>query len=675
MPLHETIAKIVNRPKPNNEANTIDRIVFPILMGLGWDVHHELDGPAEVEREYTVGKKQRGGGQRADIALLGKVSRSGHRHPVCLIEAKSPTQKLDDHISQLLLQAVNSQVGMCVLTNGWDWSVHLPFVKEGYRKAAATIDLENNPEEAAAELESLLGKSALYDGSAKEYAKQKLNAPVQEQLPRESVGTQGSPQKPVEASTNRRKLRFQNGDEPQLIEKPSPTASMEDIKRWEANEEVCKTADSLLELCEEIDIDWDIVPFPSDFNGWVEWQFDKAFVSARQTWLNSNEVEDDRFDEDHCNDELGEYFSYSHFYNTRERFEAVLQAERFFNEIMDKLKTELGVTYLLYSDCLYVLMAAISFWSGKQDDNGFMAARSTLEDLMSDDSVSTILKDLCEEFSEAPENTKTQTPIKPKNTDPLAFTFLGEEYHAKSKIGVPRELLSLVHQLEPVGLDDLEGETKSVFISRDENEFNRPEQIPGSHYYFERDWYAETLLGFLYESLYTLGYDSKDLTINYPPGTVGIGDLVKLEYSDYEIEVDRSQKRKIIAANTDTGDQVVIPLPSPKPMSITLLGETSKIKFHTDAARIVCEQMLKLCPQNFHRLEYSFFNRKHFISKDSSDLWRAGKIPETDYYLDSVIFSQTKNPKKLDLAFARMMSAFEYTLDDYSVNLRWHVKK
>jgi hypothetical protein len=133
----------------NHENSTIQYLILPVLVGLGWDTHD----PAQVQTEYRVSGPR---GDRPDIALLYDGS------PVAFIEAKRLDREYsDDYGQQLSKYAKHLRNGsLAVLTNGRFWQIcsvaaGKPFLRE-------TIDIASGAaEEVAEKLGITLGKSTL----------------------------------------------------------------------------------------------------------------------------------------------------------------------------------------------------------------------------------------------------------------------------------------------------------------------------------------------------------------------------------------------------------------------------------------------------------------------------------------------------------------------------------
>ncbi len=175
MSLEETIRRIAGDPLPENEEVAKFRVIGPILEELGWDVRN-LKGNLEVEFERTVGPgkgaKQAG---RSDIALM-RITR-GKNECVCLVEAKAPSKRLDDHVDQLVSYAFHEGVDLCVLTNAQDWWLYLPLEKRPFpERRFASLSLKGPPGQLADELEQFLGRENVLNGKAEIQAKRRLKA-------------------------------------------------------------------------------------------------------------------------------------------------------------------------------------------------------------------------------------------------------------------------------------------------------------------------------------------------------------------------------------------------------------------------------------------------------------------------------------------------------------------
>ena len=100
----------------NNETNTTQYLVEPMLKGLGWDIHN----PDLVIKEYRVeGKRKSRRNIRVDIALL-----RDDRRPFAFIEVKRLDRDYDpQYMDQLESYASHMESGVAVLTNGRHWLI------------------------------------------------------------------------------------------------------------------------------------------------------------------------------------------------------------------------------------------------------------------------------------------------------------------------------------------------------------------------------------------------------------------------------------------------------------------------------------------------------------------------------------------------------------------------
>ena len=140
----------------NNEANTIQFLIMPMLRGLGWDD----DDPAQVIREYKpAGRRPFRQAMAVDIALLD------HGVAKVFVEAKrldreyipEYTEQLDKYASYL------DDGGVAALTNGRHWLIHA--VVKGETRHRRTIDLANGDAESVArDLNAAIGRDVVCGG-------------------------------------------------------------------------------------------------------------------------------------------------------------------------------------------------------------------------------------------------------------------------------------------------------------------------------------------------------------------------------------------------------------------------------------------------------------------------------------------------------------------------------
>ena len=198
MTLRETLERVRSMTLPANEETAKIQIILPVLDALGWDTRD----PGQVKYEYSVGaggQTSRGGGGKADIALVSRQDR-----PVALIEAKSPGQDLSRHVTQMLGYAFHEGVTICVLTNGPHWWLYLPReAGQPMERRFADLQLVEDPlDQVVSSLEAFLSRKALVGGSAERRARKVLEelihfGQLERELPRvwnEMLGEPGGGQ-------------------------------------------------------------------------------------------------------------------------------------------------------------------------------------------------------------------------------------------------------------------------------------------------------------------------------------------------------------------------------------------------------------------------------------------------------------------------------------------------
>ena len=137
----------------NNETNTTQYLVEPMLIGLGWDIYN----PDLVIKEYRVeGKKRFRRNIRVDIALLGDDCR-----PFAFIEVKRLDRDYDPrYMGQLEGYASHMDSGIAVLTNGRHWLISN--VTDGVSQPHRTVNiLDGSAESVAEQLNRVLGRAMI----------------------------------------------------------------------------------------------------------------------------------------------------------------------------------------------------------------------------------------------------------------------------------------------------------------------------------------------------------------------------------------------------------------------------------------------------------------------------------------------------------------------------------
>ena len=136
----------------NNETNTVQYLVEPMLIGLGWDIRN----PNLVIKEYRVeGKKRSRRNIRVDIALLG-----GDRRPFAFIEVKRLDRDYDpQYMGQLENYVSHMDIGVAVLTNGRHWRISN--VLDGIAQPLKIVDIQQGGSQSVAEtLNGFIGRTA-----------------------------------------------------------------------------------------------------------------------------------------------------------------------------------------------------------------------------------------------------------------------------------------------------------------------------------------------------------------------------------------------------------------------------------------------------------------------------------------------------------------------------------
>ncbi len=135
----------------NNETNTTQYLVEPMLIGLGWDVYN----PDLVIKEYRVEDKQRSRrNMRVDIALLRDDGR-----PFAFIEVKRLDRDYDPrYMGQLVNYASHMEHGVAVLTNGRHWLISK--VANGISQPHRPVDIQEGGSQSVADtLNGFIGRT------------------------------------------------------------------------------------------------------------------------------------------------------------------------------------------------------------------------------------------------------------------------------------------------------------------------------------------------------------------------------------------------------------------------------------------------------------------------------------------------------------------------------------
>ncbi len=174
--LSERIEKITEQVK--TEEGTKHSLILPFFQILGYDVFNPLEFCPEFDADYGVKK-----GEKVDYAILID------NEPIVLIEAKSCTDNLDKHGSQLFRYFNSSKARFGVLTNGIKYRFYtdLDETNKMDKKPFFEVDLSNlndtqisylkNFERDSLDVNSILStaEELKYSNLIKEFFKEQLN--------------------------------------------------------------------------------------------------------------------------------------------------------------------------------------------------------------------------------------------------------------------------------------------------------------------------------------------------------------------------------------------------------------------------------------------------------------------------------------------------------------------
>lgn len=174
--LSERIDKISEQIK--TEEGTKHSLILPFFQILGYDVFNPLEFCPEFDADYGIKK-----GEKVDYAILI------NDEPIVLIEAKSCTDNLDKHGSQLFRYFNSSKARFGVLTNGIKYRFYtdLDETNKMDKKPFFEVDLSNlndtqisylkNFERNSLDVNSILStaEDLKYSNLIKEFFKDQLN--------------------------------------------------------------------------------------------------------------------------------------------------------------------------------------------------------------------------------------------------------------------------------------------------------------------------------------------------------------------------------------------------------------------------------------------------------------------------------------------------------------------
>lgn len=174
--LSERIELLVEQIK--TEEGTKQSLILPFFQILGYDVFNPLEFCPEFDADYGVKK-----GEKVDYAIIID------NEPTILIEAKSCTEKLDKHGSQLFRYFNSSKAKFGVLTNGIKYRFYsdLDEINKMDKRPFFEVDLNNltdtqinyltNFQRDSLDVNSILSSAEelKYSNLIKDFFKQQLN--------------------------------------------------------------------------------------------------------------------------------------------------------------------------------------------------------------------------------------------------------------------------------------------------------------------------------------------------------------------------------------------------------------------------------------------------------------------------------------------------------------------
>lgn len=174
--LSERIDLLVEQIK--TEEGTKQSLILPFFQILGYDVFNPLEFCPEFDADYGVKK-----GEKVDYAIIID------NEPTILIEAKSCTEKLDKHGSQLFRYFNSSKAKFGVLTNGIKYRFYsdLDEINKMDKRPFFEVDLNNltdtqinyltNFQRDSLDVNSILSSAEelKYSNLIKDFFKQQLN--------------------------------------------------------------------------------------------------------------------------------------------------------------------------------------------------------------------------------------------------------------------------------------------------------------------------------------------------------------------------------------------------------------------------------------------------------------------------------------------------------------------
>ena len=165
-----------------NETSIKQGVVLRVLDAAGWSAF-DL---SEVDPDFRVGAT------KVDFAL--KTAQSPRMRstakPKALVEVKSLEESLENerHHRRLMNNCARAEVEMGVLTNGFDWMLFLWSPdRAGQESRFCHVDIRQDPENAAEELNKYLAKDKVSNGQAIRTAERSLRERNQDETMRTAI--------------------------------------------------------------------------------------------------------------------------------------------------------------------------------------------------------------------------------------------------------------------------------------------------------------------------------------------------------------------------------------------------------------------------------------------------------------------------------------------------------
>lgn len=180
----QAVSDINRNPSLNelNETAMKQAVVLRVLDAAGWSAF-DL---SEVEPDFQVGSA------RVDYALKSGASarQRGSATPRVLVEVKSLSENLDSerHQRRLMAHCGRAEVELALLTNGMRWLFFLWSPEVGRQEYRfCEINILEDPEAAATELNNYLAKDRVANGQAVRSAERSLRERNRDELLRNSI--------------------------------------------------------------------------------------------------------------------------------------------------------------------------------------------------------------------------------------------------------------------------------------------------------------------------------------------------------------------------------------------------------------------------------------------------------------------------------------------------------